>query len=110
VSVFGTAFTVHYKECASTKANETNVTGKTPFSVITYPNPYTNNFNIEVSSSSTENVEVSVYDINGKLIYKNEMPLKAISELQIGANYTSGTYNVVVSQGKNVKTLRVIKQ
>jgi len=38
------------------------------------------------------------------------MPLKAISELQIGANYTSGTYNVVVSQGKNVKTLRVIKQ
>jgi hypothetical protein len=46
----------------------------------------------------------------GKLIYKNEMPLKAVSELQIGANYPTGTYNVIVSQGTNVKTLRVIKQ
>jgi hypothetical protein len=110
VSVFGAAFTVYYKECASTKGIETTVTGITPFSVITYPNPFSNNFNINVTSTSSENVEVRVYDMIGKLIYKNEMPLKAVSELQIGANYPTGTYNVIVSQGKNVKTLRVIKQ
>jgi hypothetical protein len=46
----------------------------------------------------------------GKLIYKNEVQLNAVSELQIGDNYPAGVYNVVVTQGKKVKTLRVIKK
>lgn len=110
VSVFGTAFTVYFKNCTTSKTIQTIDSYKTPFKVVSYPNPYTNNFNLEVTTSSIENIEVSVYDMNGKLIDKNEVPLKAVSELQIGVNYPSGTYNVIVNQGDNVKTLRVIKQ
>jgi hypothetical protein len=110
VSVFGTAFTVYYKECAPTKAVKSNVTGKSPFAVVSYPNPFTNNFNLNVTSPSSENIKVSVYDMIGKLIYKNEVQLNAVSELQIGDNYPAGVYNVVVTQGKKVKTLRVIKK
>jgi hypothetical protein len=32
------------------------------------------------------------------------------SDAQIGSNYAKGVYNVIVNQGANVKTLRVIKQ
>ena len=109
-SVYGTAFTVYYKECAPTKTVKSNVTGKSSFGVVSYPNPFTNNFNLNVTSPSSENVKVSVYDMIGKLIYKNEVHLNAVSELQIGDNYPNGIYNVVVTQGKKSKTLRVIKR
>ena len=109
-SVFGTAFTVYYKVCSPTKTITTNVTGKSPFAVIAFPNPYTNNFNLDLTTSSSDNVEVSVYDMIGKLIYKNEIQLNAVSELQIGDNYPVGVYNVIVTQDANIKTLRVIKQ
>jgi hypothetical protein len=110
VSAYSAAFTVYYKDCAPTKAVKSNVTGKSSFGVVSYPNPFTNNFNLNVTSSSSENVKVSVYDMIGKLIYKNEVQLNAVSELQIGDNYPTGVYNVVVTQGKKVKTLRVIKK
>ncbi|RAR69279.1 hypothetical protein CLV55_101565, partial [Flavobacterium aciduliphilum] len=31
-------------------------------------------------------------------------------ELQLGERYPSGVYNVIVTQGENTKTLRVIKR
>ena len=33
-----------------------------------------------------------------------------IENLQVGANYPSGVYNVIVSQGENTQTVRVIKR
>jgi hypothetical protein len=33
-----------------------------------------------------------------------------LTELQIGTNFASGIYNVIVSQGTNTKSLRVIKK
>jgi hypothetical protein len=110
VSVFGAAFTVHYKDCTPTKVVENTVYGKSPFAVVAFPNPFSNNFNLDVTSSSSENVEVSVYDMIGRLINKLEVNSNAVSELQIGNNYPSGVYNVIVTQGENVKTLRVIKK
>ncbi|MEY4834218.1 MAG: hypothetical protein RI980_1846, partial [Bacteroidota bacterium] len=32
------------------------------------------------------------------------------TELQIGNNFASGIYNVIVSQGTNTKSIRVIKK
>jgi hypothetical protein len=33
-----------------------------------------------------------------------------VSDLQIGDRYPSGVYNVIVTQGSEVKTLRVVKR
>ena len=46
-----------------------------------------------------------MYDIAGRLIEQRQMN----SDDQIGSNYASGIYNVIVTQDANVKTLRVIK-
>ncbi len=51
-----------------------------------------------------------VYDMIGKLIKKVEVQLSAISDLQISDNYPIGVSNVIVKQGTNVETLRVIKR
>jgi hypothetical protein len=98
---------VFYKNCASPFRE---IITKEKFNAIAYPNPFTANFDLAISTSSAENVEVKVYDMIGKLINKMEVSPSKVAGLQIGDRYPSGVYNVIVSQGTEVKTLRVIKQ
>jgi hypothetical protein len=44
------------------------------------------------------------------LIDKREVAPTEVAGLQVGNRYPSGVYNVVVTQGSDVKTLRVIKR
>lgn len=82
----------------------------TAFNVVSYPNPFTENFNLNLTSLSEEKVTVMVYDMTGKLLERKEVVPSELSELQVGTNFASGVYNVIVSQGKNTKSLRVIKK
>ena len=82
----------------------------TNFNVLTYPNPFTENFNLNLTSLSEEKVTVMVYDMTGKLLEKKEVVPSELSELQVGTNFASGVYNVIVSQGENTKSIRVIKK
>lgn len=80
------------------------------FKVVAYPNPYTNEFQLNVTTSSDSVIEVKVYDMIGKLIEQTQVEPKDIETLQIGNKYPSGVYNVIISQGDENKTLRVIKR
>jgi hypothetical protein len=82
----------------------------TNFNVVTYPNPFTENFYLNLTSLSEEKVTVMVYDMTGKLLERKEVAPSELNELQIGTNFASGIYNVIVSQGTNTKSLRVIKK
>ena len=108
VSVTGTAKAVWYKDCGPAKFAPVAVAS--PFSVVAYPNPYSENFNLSLTTSSVDTVGVSIYDMTGKLIDRRELSPSEVSGLQIGNRYASGVYNVVVTQGSDVKTLRVIKR
>jgi hypothetical protein len=107
--VNGTAVTLWYTSC-SAKAAAPAVLVTAPFSVIAYPNPYTETFNLSVTTLSEERVGVMVYDMTGRLIEQREVNASDVSGLQVGDRYPSGVYNVVVTQGAEVKTLRVIKR
>ena len=65
---------------------------------------------MNVTSSIEGALQVKVYDMLGKLIEAKELSLSDIETLEVGNNYPSGVYNVVVSQGENVQSLRVIKR
>jgi hypothetical protein len=82
----------------------------TNFDVVTYPNPFTDNFNLSLTSLSEEKVTVMVYDMTGKLLERKAVVPSELSEFQIGTNFASGVYNVIVSQGENTKSIRVIKK
>lgn len=82
----------------------------TNFNVLTYPNPFTENFNLNLTSLSVEKVSVMVYDMTGKLLERKAVVPSELSELQVGNNFASGIYNVIVSQGEHTKSIRVIKK
>ena len=77
---------------------------------VAYPNPFANDFTLSVTSSQTEQVQVSVYDMLGKLMMATTLEVDVQSELQLGSELASGVYHVIVSQGENVRSLRVIKR
>lgn len=80
------------------------------FAVSVYPNPSENNFRINLSTTSDELVYIKFYSVDGKLIEDKVLNTVDIDALEIGQNYASGLYNIIVSQGENYKTLHVIKK
>jgi len=46
----------------------------------------------------------------GRLLEKHQENVSEINTLKIGNNYPAGVYNVIVTQGLEVKTVRVIKK
>ena len=77
------------------------------FTVVAYPNPTTSVFTLDVNLAKGTSAGVQVYDMAGRLIEK--LQIKS-GPTQLGANYPSGTYILKVSQGKNLKSLQVIKR
>ena len=80
------------------------------FDVKISPNPYVDSFKINMNTSGEENVTYKVYDMIGRLVESKALDLNALGEATLGASYPSGVYNIIVTQGENVKTLRVIKR
>ncbi|MFZ4105619.1 T9SS type A sorting domain-containing protein, partial [Flavobacterium sp.] len=80
------------------------------FKATAYPNPFTENFKLDVTTSSEEALQIKVYDMLGKLVDNRILQTTEVEGFEVGANYPSGVYNVIVSQGDTVKTLRVIKR
>jgi hypothetical protein len=81
-----------------------------PFGAVAYPNPFANNFMIDVTTSTKENINIKVYDMVGRLIEQRDTTANDIENLAIGDRYPSGVYNVIVTQGTEMKTLRVVKR
>ncbi len=81
-----------------------------PFlSVIAYPNPSSSVFNLEFSSSvSGKSNSIQVYNMTGQLIEQRQV--QQSENVELGSEYASGIYNVIVTQGEQVKTLRLIKK
>lgn len=80
------------------------------FSVVAYPNPYDYQFSFRMESASEAPVHVKVYDMIGKLIETREINAADMPVVSLGERYTSGVYNVVVTQEDNIKTFRMIKR
>ncbi|MGL2964933.1 T9SS type A sorting domain-containing protein, partial [Flavobacterium sp. RSB2_4_14] len=80
------------------------------FSAMALPNPFANNFMISVTTTAKESINITVYDMVGRLIEQQEVSAKTLESLPLGERYPSGVYNIVVTQGEDVKTLRVVKR
>jgi hypothetical protein len=99
-AVYSSPIIVYYNECAVNKL----------ISVFSYPNPYSENFNLNLTTTSEEKVGVSVYDMTGKLMEERELNLSEVADFNTGQRYPSGIYNIVVNQGGETLTIKVIKK
>ena len=83
---------------------------KAEFMVVGYPNPFSENFKLNLTSNSTESITVSVYDMLGRTIDTKVVNAQDIENFEIGSGYPNGVYNVIVSQGDSVQTVRMVKR
>ena len=79
-----------------------------PFMVKALPNPTFNYFNLVVEGNNKEEVLINVYNANGSLIHQEKG--MANRNYTFGNSWISGVYLVQVKQGKEVKTLKLVKQ
>lgn len=78
--------------------------------VTAYPNPFSGAFNLKAITNSQENLVIKAYDMTGKMVYNNQIAVDAIDNEVIGEQFRAGMYTIVVQQGEELKTIRVIKK
>ena len=79
------------------------------FSAVAYPNPFDNTFALKVNGSQ-ESINITVYDMMGKLVETRIVNASVIESLSLGQNYSTGIYNVLVAQGENTKAIRLVRK
>src|SRR5690606_17118185 len=80
------------------------------FNAVAYPNPYSEGFNIDITTSNSDQVSVKVFDMAGRLLEDRTATVSQTETVTLGERYPAGVYNVIVTQNDDVKTLRVIKR
>ena len=63
---------------------------------------------MNVITSSDEKISMRVFDAQGRLI-EEKQSLQPFETLQIGEPYINGVYMAEIRQGKNIKTIRLVK-
>jgi len=105
--LFGTSCSV---STGAARMSATDLGAMNVFNVTTFPNPFARHFSLNVESSSDELVELKVFDMIGRQLEVKKATVSELSTQEIGSNYPSGIYNITISQGENVKSLRMIKK
>lgn len=85
-------------------------TSTTEFEAVAYPNPFAENVYFKVTSASTADYTIQVYDMLGKIVETKTVAADALESTEVGANFPAGVYNVILTQGENTKALRVVKR
>lgn len=78
--------------------------------IVAYPNPFSETFSLDITRGTEGAVEVQVYDMIGKLLEVRSVLATDLTSLTLGNRYPQGVYNIVVTHGELVKTLRVVKR
>jgi len=99
-----------FKLTSATLSINTPLEVMIPFKVIAYPVPFDTSFQLELISVSSDLVQIKVIDMTGKTVEIRLLDATKMKDQKLGDNYPSGIYNLVVTQGNNTKTLRVIKK
>ena len=102
--IYGAVCTVTVVSPRGTAKNDTL------FSAKANPNPFTNDFSISVDTVKDEPVAIKVYDLFGREMESRQTNPEEVQTLKMGSTLRSGVYSVIVKQGENIQTLRVIKR
>jgi hypothetical protein len=90
-------------------SNSRQIVENTDFNLVAYPNPSNGAFKLQVNGSNNETISVLVFDMTGRQIENKVVQSNEIENISLGQNYSTGIYNVIVSQGMNTKTVRLVK-
>lgn len=92
--------------------NEQIANSSHPFDILkTYPNPFTDISQIEIIANKTINLDVTIYNSNGKLIHKqNLLGVKGEKQIQINGNgLPNGLYIYKLNSADYEATGKIVK-
>jgi hypothetical protein len=92
---------------AKTEPTTAPVSTPEKLDVVVYPNPTSNNFNLQVVTAGKEAVGVRILDMQGRFL--KALTVQPNQTINVGAELKTGSYFIEVRQGKNVRTTRVLK-
>jgi len=80
------------------------------FSIKAIPNPFSDEFTLNLTTIYTGDVQVKVYNMLGKLIEEKIISFDPTSTIRLGSNFQSGIYNVLITQNENTQSFKIIKR
>ncbi len=80
------------------------------FNVVAYPNPFQDNFKLELQSNIDDKILIKGYDMMGVKVLDVETTYDNLQRLSFGESYKTGFYLITITQGINQKTIRVYKK
>jgi len=90
-----------------TKAAPVQLMQPMEMDVKVFPNPSTSNFNMQIRTSEKDPVIIRVMDVQGRFV--KSMRSESTDMINFGSDLKAGIYMVEIRQGRQVKTLRVVK-
>lgn len=97
--------------CSTTsRFDQADVAAAQPERIVAYPNPFSSTFELAFPTIGQDKVTVTVFDMTGKRIETLEATSEALHHRALGNDYAAGVYNVIITQGGNVRNLRVVKR
>lgn len=79
-------------------------------SAVVYPNPASDYLTIRLEKNLNSLAEISICDINGRIVYQNAQNPNQSGELQVPVSeLKNGIYQVVIRQGEGVSNTRFVK-
>jgi hypothetical protein len=97
-------------DCSKAVSEPIHIKVNFDFDVTLFPNPFDNEFNINLTSLSLDPIEFEVYDLLGRTIDKQKIKPIEINSKKIGTNYLPGFYTLFFKQGKKNKSIKVLKK
>jgi hypothetical protein len=77
------------------------------FEVSIWPNPSSSIFNVRIESLSVAPIDISIFDISGRLISRTVE--SGTQDLKVGQWINPGIYFLNIKQGNNSETVKIIK-
>ena len=109
-SPFGDACDITAPIASARSNEEASPSEANLFKPVAYPNPFKSAFSIALATPFQDDVTLVVYDLQGRLIEKQTVPVSLIDTIHIGANYQMGDYMLVVSQGSAIESMLLHKE
>jgi hypothetical protein len=77
--------------------------------VVSFPNPFNDNFQLNFASNNEANVSIVISDLSGKTIESHNVRANEVDGLSFGESFAPGVYTIAVSQGNESYNLKAIK-
>ena len=82
--------------------------GTTSMTVQMYPNPASSNVNFAISNASAENIDIEMYDMNGRRMSAERTAGENQTIVLNTSQLANGIYQVLIKNGETVKMEKLI--